>query len=194
MSRRDDILQAAIDIMSKEATTSFSIDSVVERAGASKGAFFHHFRTKSDLLEAVLLQVIDDYRRQMRDATPRLGSLSLAMVETTINMLGSRSAFAGVLVKCVTEDVRLRAVVGQAISDMTQEMISEGTVPWRAHQLRLALDGMVFLFGLGMISAHTPEFDRLAESLRLLANPTCEERYAAQVARHLDPGSAEPVS
>jgi AcrR family transcriptional regulator len=186
MSRRDDILQAAIDIMSQEETTSFSIDSVVERAGASKGAFFHHFQTKSDLFEAVLLQVVEDYRGQMHDAVPRFGSLSRAMVETTIDMLSRRSAFAAVLVKCVTEDIRLRAVVGQAMSDLTQEMAAEGTAPWRAHQLRLALDGMVFLFGLGMISPDTPQFHRLAESVRLLANPTCEERCAAQVARHLN--------
>ncbi|MFP3913516.1 MAG: TetR/AcrR family transcriptional regulator [Actinomycetota bacterium] len=51
---RDRILDAARDLLGVRGFASTTVDSVLERAGVSKGAFFHHFPSKAALGRAVV--------------------------------------------------------------------------------------------------------------------------------------------
>ncbi|MGO5052573.1 TetR/AcrR family transcriptional regulator [Lachnospiraceae bacterium LCP25S3_G4] len=47
---KDRIFKAAKDIMQKEGYESLSIKNICDSAGVSNGSFYHHFKTKDDLL------------------------------------------------------------------------------------------------------------------------------------------------
>lgn len=47
---RMDIVNAAIELFEKKGYESTSVQDVVERAGLTKGAFYHHFESKDELL------------------------------------------------------------------------------------------------------------------------------------------------
>lgn len=56
---RDRILDAAHDLVLQHGFNATTVDAVLERSGASKGAFFHHFPTKAALGHAL----VDRYAR-----------------------------------------------------------------------------------------------------------------------------------
>ncbi len=50
MQTRDDILTAALDVMSEKGYSSMTFVDIAERIGLSKGAVYWHFKTKQSLL------------------------------------------------------------------------------------------------------------------------------------------------
>lgn len=68
---RDRILDAANDLVFDQGFNATTVDAVLARAGASKGAFFHHFTSKAALGTALV----------QRYADADMASLEQAMVE-----------------------------------------------------------------------------------------------------------------
>jgi TetR/AcrR family transcriptional repressor of nem operon len=56
LATRTAILTAATDLVRRNGYTATTVDDVCAQAGVSKGAFFHHFKTKDDLVAAALGQ------------------------------------------------------------------------------------------------------------------------------------------
>lgn len=54
IAARDRILDAAHDLVFERGFTATTVDAILERTGASKGAFFHHFPTKGALGKALI--------------------------------------------------------------------------------------------------------------------------------------------
>lgn len=57
--RRDAFLDVAQGLIQTKGYESFSIQDVIDEVGASKGAFYHYFGSKSDLLEAIVERMAD---------------------------------------------------------------------------------------------------------------------------------------
>src|SRR5688500_14647291 len=60
---RERILDAAQALILDHGFGSTTVDAVVNRAGITKGAFFHHFASKADLARAL----VDRYARMDRE-------------------------------------------------------------------------------------------------------------------------------
>jgi TetR/AcrR family transcriptional repressor of nem operon len=61
---RGKILEAAFDEFYKNGFQGGSLNRIVHRAGATKGALFHHFKGKKDLGYAVVREVIHPHFKQ----------------------------------------------------------------------------------------------------------------------------------
>ncbi|MBV6397521.1 MAG: hypothetical protein HFACDABA_03135 [Anaerolineales bacterium] len=64
------ILEAAVKQFSVHGFNKASVDSICEQAGISKGAFYHHFKTKQDVFLALLdgwLQTFDQAIEASKD-------------------------------------------------------------------------------------------------------------------------------
>lgn len=57
--RRDAFLDVAQRLILAKGYDGFSIQDVLDETGASKGAFYHYFGAKSDLLEAIVERMAD---------------------------------------------------------------------------------------------------------------------------------------
>jgi len=57
--RRDTFLDAAQALIITKGYEALSVQEVIEAVGASKGAFYHYFDSKSALLEGVIGQMVD---------------------------------------------------------------------------------------------------------------------------------------
>ncbi len=67
---RSHILEAAVKQFSVNGYNKASVDSICEQAGVSKGAFYHHFKTKQDVFLALLdgwLQTFDQAIEASKD-------------------------------------------------------------------------------------------------------------------------------
>ena len=57
--RRDEFVDVALRLMQTKGWDATSIADVLAETGASKGAFYHYFSSKADLLEAVIERITD---------------------------------------------------------------------------------------------------------------------------------------
>ena len=60
---KDKILQSTRLLLSTHGFENTTIDDILTTAGITKGAFYHHFKNKESLCEAVLEQVIGDFKK-----------------------------------------------------------------------------------------------------------------------------------
>jgi AcrR family transcriptional regulator len=69
---RTKIMESAIKLFSTRGFNKASVDDICEEAGISKGAFYHHFKSKQELFLALLdgwLQAIDSAIEASKDKT-----------------------------------------------------------------------------------------------------------------------------
>jgi AcrR family transcriptional regulator len=69
---RTKIIESAVKLFSNNGYNKASVDDICEEAGISKGAFYHHFKSKQELFLALLdswLQTIDHAIETARDKT-----------------------------------------------------------------------------------------------------------------------------
>jgi AcrR family transcriptional regulator len=71
---RTAILSAARDLFAEHGYHGCSIDTVLDRAGSSKGAFYHHFADKAAVLEALLTEFEEEGVRRAREWSAGLSS------------------------------------------------------------------------------------------------------------------------
>jgi AcrR family transcriptional regulator len=57
--RRETFVDSAQRLMQTKGYESMSIQDVLDDVGASRGAFYHYFASKTDLLEAVVTRIVD---------------------------------------------------------------------------------------------------------------------------------------
>lgn len=83
-SRREAILRSAWNRFRTHGYEGASVQAIIEAAGASKGAFYHHFESKEDLVDALNLQITETVVQQSRSIIDdpdlsALGKLNLMM-------------------------------------------------------------------------------------------------------------------
>ncbi len=69
---RAKIMESAVKLFSTQGYNKASVDDICTEAGISKGAFYHHFKTKQELFLALLdgwLQTIDNAIEASKDKT-----------------------------------------------------------------------------------------------------------------------------
>lgn len=54
------LLQAGIKLFAKNSYSEVSVDSIVEAAGISKGAFYYHFKSKDEFYKAILAYAFEN--------------------------------------------------------------------------------------------------------------------------------------
>ena len=61
------ILQAALELFRSDGFEHISVDMICEKCGISKGAFYHHFKAKSDLLTEYLATMVPHHLSLIND-------------------------------------------------------------------------------------------------------------------------------
>jgi len=71
--RRRQILDAATEVMSRSGFHATAMQAVAERAGISVGLIYQYFGNKDDLLLAVIVDILEDFRDQVPAAIDAAG-------------------------------------------------------------------------------------------------------------------------
>lgn len=64
--RRQEIIEAARHLFEEQDYENTTIKDVMEYVGIAKGTIYHHFKSKEDLLEAVIESMVTEYIEQMQ--------------------------------------------------------------------------------------------------------------------------------
>lgn len=71
MTLKEKIIEAAYTLFGEKGYDKTSVAEIIEYAGASKGGFYHHFKSKEDILETITFNYIamihDHYEEILKD-------------------------------------------------------------------------------------------------------------------------------
>ena len=135
-AKRDEILDAALDLVSTRGYESMAIQELLDNLGISKGALYHYFPSKSALLEALVdrvlveaAQVLAPVAQDSSLAAPE--ALSHFFVALAHYKATKRPFIAGVLPIWYSDDNailrdKVRVVFGSRLTPMLASIIRRG--------------------------------------------------------------------
>jgi len=85
---RNRILDAAQALVLGHGFAGVSVDQLIKSLGLTKGAFFHHFRSKNDLARALIRRYADEGLALFRDNLARAGKLSDDPLQQLLILVG----------------------------------------------------------------------------------------------------------
>lgn len=83
--RRDAFVDAAMRLMQAKGYEQMSIQDVLDAAGASRGAFYHYFESKQELLEAMVDRIADQV---LADLAPMVDDAGLPAISKLERFFG----------------------------------------------------------------------------------------------------------
>jgi TetR/AcrR family transcriptional repressor of nem operon len=126
------ILDAAEQLVLRRGFAASSVDDVIAAAGVTKGAFFHHFRTKAELGQALVERFARRDRAHLErnlERAERLASdplmqilLLVGLFEEDIESLGSE--IPACLFACYIYEAQL-------FDERTLDIVAKGLLAWR---------------------------------------------------------------
>ena len=145
--KRKKILDAALKILRDGAfLTKFSLDSVAQEAGVSKGGLIHHFGSKEALLTAVAEQVtadfeqrVLDYMAQEAEGTP--GRLLRSYIRVVLSDEGEAQADVSPVLLSYIKKADAR---GSRFDYWRERMAHDGLDEVTATKVRLTVDGLLY--------------------------------------------------
>lgn len=78
---REALLESARGLFGQRGYTNVSIDEIASTAGATKGAFYHHFQDKRDLFQHVAEQIEQEIGESIRNSISSLDDPASQLVE-----------------------------------------------------------------------------------------------------------------
>ena len=88
VSRKEEFLDLAEELFADLGYENTSVDRLISGLGVSKGAFYHHFKSKSDLLDAALARMLQRAETQLAE----LLETKIPAIEKLLNFMLSLEA------------------------------------------------------------------------------------------------------
>jgi AcrR family transcriptional regulator len=126
---RDRILEAALELFSEHGFEGTTLQQIADRLGFTKAALYYHFRSKDDLLEALVMPVMTD-----------LDQL-LDQVEVSPGVRAPRHVFVERYVDYLLRHRRVIAYVSQDLACVAHPAIASGHRERRARMEAALADG-----------------------------------------------------
>jgi AcrR family transcriptional regulator len=132
---RAKLLDAAAAVSHRDGPHALTLDAVAAQAGVSKGGLLYHFRSKRELLDALVARWLDEFQEDIDAAG---GGFVAGYIRASD---GAKAEESGLLAALVAEPDVL-AVVRERYATWQDRIVTEGGDPVEATVARLAADGL----------------------------------------------------
>lgn len=95
------LFSATLDLIAEKGFTGTTVDEIVERAGVAKGTVYYHFKSKAELVEALIAQHLRPLAEQFAAAASSSNDPAeqiRALVRTELEFIRDDRAFAKLLI------------------------------------------------------------------------------------------------
>ncbi|GAA2135971.1 TetR/AcrR family transcriptional regulator [Glycomyces algeriensis] len=96
----DEVLRAALELFAEQGYANTSVQQIVQAAGVTKGAMYHYFTSKDDLLFAIYERMLSLQKRRLDEITAKGGETEAVLravcedvVVTSIDFLPEGTVF-----------------------------------------------------------------------------------------------------
>ncbi|WP_043618511.1 TetR/AcrR family transcriptional regulator [Nonomuraea candida] len=168
--RRDELLDAAEDLLCDQGSAALTLAAVADRAGVSKGGLLYHFSSKEALIKAMVERLIDDFD-QLMAAQPD-DTYTGRYVGATLAAVRSGRLRRWAIVTGASGNLFLLAPLREAMARWHREGLGDEPDPRASQIVRLACEG------LWDVASHDPELNSeddlqdLERHLRALIKPS----------------------
>jgi AcrR family transcriptional regulator len=188
MSRtRAGLLDGAVSVIERSGLGRLTMSAVADRSGVSKATLYNHFRTKDDVLRALVLREVELMADDADAATAQARASGADLVAAAAAGLANAAGAAA-------EHVAARRVAAEDPGALAPLLRADGGAAWQAARTRLSAllgvppeDPLVRLAAGWVVSQVLDPQDPVAQSV----TATALARAAAQSRRGLrDPAAA----
>lgn len=155
-SSRDRLLEAAAGIVAAHGVHELTLEAVAAAAGVTKGGLIYHFKTKDDLLAALVenLTAQVDQRNRARAAQrgDTRGALLQSLIEDTFSMPSAEEALVRKLLPAAFTHPHLLGPAQRLFENVYRDLSAAGPGAGLALVLGAALDGITLL---ELLNLHT---------------------------------------
>ncbi|MFI7639588.1 TetR/AcrR family transcriptional regulator [Nonomuraea sp. NPDC049400] len=149
--RRDELLDAAEDLLCDQGSAALTLAAVADRAGVSKGGLLYHYGSKEALIKGMVERLIEDFDHLVAEQpgetyTERYLGATLAAVRS-----GRLRRWA--VVTGASGNLFLLAPLRDAMARWHREELDEEPDPLASQIVRLACEG------LWDVASHDPELN-----------------------------------
>jgi AcrR family transcriptional regulator len=134
--KRDAFIDVAQRLIQVHGYEAFSVQDVIDEVGASKGAFYHYFGSKADLLEAIVVRMADAIQATWEEVMQRPGLSAVqrfeAVFASTAQYKNARRELALALLEAWLSDrnlilrEKLRQLVSQRMTPVLERILRQG--------------------------------------------------------------------
>lgn len=134
MSKKQLIMESALELFAKQGFEATSVQQITEHSGISKGAFYLSFKSKDELIMALIdqfmEQFVSDIDRIVKDPNNTGGELLRKFFYTTFHSFQKHSDFAKIFIKEQAHTFNEELIskgrhFDQLIDDITLSMIDQ---------------------------------------------------------------------
>nr|WP_298689688.1 TetR/AcrR family transcriptional regulator [uncultured Dongia sp.] len=137
-SKRSDLLEKGRELVHEAGFSATSVADIAEAAGAPKGSFYNHFKSKDDFGHAVLDHFFEDVRAALAETLHAGEEPALARLRKYFtrlrNYVGQDDFARGCLIGNISAEVA-------SVSASTRERLSQLISEWTASLARCVEDG-----------------------------------------------------
>jgi AcrR family transcriptional regulator len=167
LDSRTRLLVAAENVLIANGVAGLSFDAVALEAGLSKGGVLHHFRTKEDLIDALVKRYVERYDQAMNAELTRIGDQSgkvsrayiAASLEDALRTESNFNEVGARLCAGLSSDPKKLFPVFEQNRRWQSSLESDGIDPMTATIVRLAVEGLWYLEIMGV--------DRFPDDMRV---------------------------
>jgi AcrR family transcriptional regulator len=160
---KDRLLDAAAAVVARDGPQALTLDAVAAQAGVSKGGLLYHFKSKRELLDALVGRWLDEFQDDI-DAAPD------GFVKGYVRASDGAKAEESGLLAALVADPAVLAVVRDRYATWQDRVVTEGGDPVEATVARLAADGLWFADLLGIAPPHGELRERVLARLLELSD------------------------
>jgi AcrR family transcriptional regulator len=157
-SKREQLIQAALDLFSSKGYHAVGVDAISEKAGITKKTLYHHFKSKEELILAALRHYDErfrnDFMRSVEAKTENPTGRLLAVFDVVEDWFNEKNfsgcLFVGAMGEFPEEDTPIRNIC-QESKNLTQRYIKN--LVEKAGMVKAGqLSGQLFLLIEGAIT------------------------------------------
>jgi len=172
-SSREKLLDAAADLITQHSVQELTLEGVAQAAGVTKGGLIYHFKTKDELLgavvERILSQLDERYRAKAATRGNTTDALLLALVDDTFDMPESERRLVANLLAAASSYPHLLAPVQGLYGRLYGQFADAGKNAGLALVLAAALDGIVLLELMNLHQFQPEQHQAMRQVLQELA-------------------------
>jgi AcrR family transcriptional regulator len=162
-STRNRLLDAAATVVHRDGAQALTLDAVAKEAEVSKGGLLYHFKSKHDLVQAMVERWLEQFGHEMDEADADFVRGYIKASTPDSNELGMLAALVA--------DPSLLLAVRKQYGIWQDRVEREGRDPVDATVARLAADGLWLAELLGMGPPRGELRERVLQRLLDLAEP-----------------------